>query len=133
MIVVCSREGFQQLLVTLFQGAATSESAGVMKSSGQLMVRSATSAVRQRCKRNIEDEWRQGDVAFVVLHNNFPVEVDCGKKNFICLVDDDLNYKFLISYYFDKMVGASVIYYNIIIIYLQTREWCVRPELLRHK
>jgi len=53
VIVDCSGERFQQSLVTLFQGAVTSVSVGVVKSSGQLMVRLASSAVRQHCKRNI--------------------------------------------------------------------------------
>ena len=57
VIVVGSEEILEQLLVTLFQVAATNESAGVMKSSGQLTVRLASSAVRQRCKSNIYDDW----------------------------------------------------------------------------
>ena len=109
VIVGCSGQRFQQPLVTLFHGAATSESAGVVKSSGQLMVRSATSAIRQRCKRNIEDEWRQGDVAFAILRSNLPVEVDYGEIRLISLVDDDQNYQFRTSYYFDNIICSSLI------------------------
>ena len=78
VIVVWSGERFQQRWVTVFQVAAKSVSAGVVKTSDQLMVRSASSALHQHCKSNIYDDWRQGDVAVAVLRDSFPVEVDCG-------------------------------------------------------